>query len=327
MYISVDAGQTWSTRVNPDGNTWTYVVPSATGESIIASAIQDMSSEEGSDVFRYSTVIYSSRDNGETWVKEDESEPNSLDGFLSVVFAQINGTIASSYNLSYLGLASFSELFVITREETILPEPERRSRGGSSGGKKVKKTETPRVVSTETSKPVGGYTFTRSLEVGSTGLDVKMLQQFLNQNGFVVASAGAGSPGSETEVFGPATRSALARFQTTHGIVPALGYFGPRTQAFIASYSQATSTTPVSTTQQISSGNTSISRDLQQGMSGADVTLLQEILVKKGYAIDAGATGYFGKQTKEALIKYQLDMSIAPAIGYFGSVTRAHILK
>jgi peptidoglycan hydrolase-like protein with peptidoglycan-binding domain len=326
MYISADAGQTWSTRVNPDGNTWTYVAPSATGESIIASAIQNEDSEDEDEVFWYRTVIYSSRDNGETWVKEDESEPKSLDGFLDIVFAQINGTIASSYNLSYLGLASFSELFVITREEATLPESEKRSRGGSSGSRKVKKTETPRVVSSEAPKPVGGYTFTRSLEVGSTGSDVKMLQQFLNQNGFIVATVGAGSPGSETEVFGPATRSALIRFQTTHGIVPALGYFGPVTQAFIAAYSPATSLPSSSGADNTNSSTAetgATSRNLEQGMSGSDVVLLQETLIKRGYSIGAGATGYFGQQTKDALIKYQIDKGIVPALGYFGPVTQA----
>jgi hypothetical protein len=64
-------------------------------------------------------------------------------------------------------------------------------------------------------------------------------------------------------------------------------------------------------------------RDLHLGMSGDDVTALQQFLIDNGYAIPAGATGYFGLQTQAALAKFQSDHGIAPAVGYFGPVTRA----
>jgi len=75
--------------------------------------------------------------------------------------------------------------------------------------------------------------FTRNLTTGATGEDVRQLQRFLNSRGFEVASAGAGSPGSETVYFGSATQAALAKFQAAHGITPAEGYFGPKTREFI----------------------------------------------------------------------------------------------
>ena len=75
--------------------------------------------------------------------------------------------------------------------------------------------------------------FTRDLTVGMTGADVRQLQLFLNAHGAVIVTAGAGSPGQETDYFGPATRSALAKFQAAHGITPAAGYFGPKTRDFI----------------------------------------------------------------------------------------------
>lgn len=53
----------------------------------------------------------------------------------------------------------------------------------------------------------------RVIQAGSKGNDVKALQQFLNANGFIVAPTGAGSPGNETTVFGPATTRALIKFQ------------------------------------------------------------------------------------------------------------------
>lgn len=66
-------------------------------------------------------------------------------------------------------------------------------------------------------------------------------------------------------------------------------------------------------------------RDLTIGSSGADVTALQNWLISKGFAIAAGATGYFGPQSQAALAKYQASVGIVPAAGYFGPVTRAKV--
>lgn len=77
------------------------------------------------------------------------------------------------------------------------------------------------------------------------------------------------------------------------------------------------------------SGSTSASvtftRDLTIGSTGSDVTALQNWLITKGFAISAGATGYFGSQTQAALAAYQAANGITPAAGYFGPVTRAKV--
>ncbi|MDP2650669.1 MAG: peptidoglycan-binding domain-containing protein [bacterium] len=90
------------------------------------------------------------------------------------------------------------------------------------------------------------YSFTRSLTVGSTGADVKALQQWLNANGYPVAATGAGSAGNETSYFGTLTRAAVAKYQAAKGISPAVGYFGPITRAALAAAAPAptTPTTP-----------------------------------------------------------------------------------
>jgi hypothetical protein len=64
-------------------------------------------------------------------------------------------------------------------------------------------------------------------------------------------------------------------------------------------------------------------RDLHIGMRGDDVTALQQFLIANGYQIPAGATGYFGVQTRSALAAYQAANNISPAVGYFGPITRA----
>ena len=66
-------------------------------------------------------------------------------------------------------------------------------------------------------------------------------------------------------------------------------------------------------------------RDLTMGSSGADVAALQNFLIKNGFPISAGATGYFGAQTKAALAAFQAAHGIAPAVGYFGPATRAKV--
>jgi len=76
-------------------------------------------------------------------------------------------------------------------------------------------------------------TFLRDLKLGMTGQDVKMLQQFLNNNNFIVTKSGAGSKGKETTKFGPATKSALIKYQKANKITPAVGYFGPKTRSVI----------------------------------------------------------------------------------------------
>lgn len=74
-----------------------------------------------------------------------------------------------------------------------------------------------------------------------------------------------------------------------------------------------------------SGSSTTFMVDLTIGSKGADVTALQNWLIKEGYQIPAGATGYFGGQTKAALAAYQTNKAISPAVGYFGPKTRAAI--
>ncbi len=96
------------------------------------------------------------------------------------------------------------------------------------------------------------YTWTRDLNVGATGADVKMLQMFLNADPDTrVAATGAGSAGMETETYGPATAAAVSKMQVKYradvlapaGLVNPTGYFGPGTRA--KANSLCVATTPV----------------------------------------------------------------------------------
>lgn len=76
--------------------------------------------------------------------------------------------------------------------------------------------------------------FKKDLSLGMTDADVAELQRYLNSHGAQVAATGDGSPGHETNYFGPLTMAALKKFQAAHGISPQSGYFGPLTRAYVA---------------------------------------------------------------------------------------------
>ncbi len=65
--------------------------------------------------------------------------------------------------------------------------------------------------------------------------------------------------------------------------------------------------------------------DLTMGSKNSDVSALQAFLISKGYAIPAGATGYFGGQTRSAVMAWQSAAGITPAVGYFGPKSRAAV--
>lgn len=77
---------------------------------------------------------------------------------------------------------------------------------------------------------------TANLAPGSTGEGVRALQQWLNANGYTVATTGAGSPGMESTYYGALTQAAVGRLQDDLGVAYGAyrGYWGPSTRGAIA---------------------------------------------------------------------------------------------
>ena len=74
----------------------------------------------------------------------------------------------------------------------------------------------------------------------------------------------------------------------------------------------------------VSTDKCSFIRSLTVGSKGDDVTCLQNYLTSTGhFTYSGGATGFFGSLTKAAVVKWQSANSVAPAAGYFGSLSRA----
>lgn len=179
----------------------------------------------------------------------------------------------------------------------------------------------------------------RTLQFGTTGEDVSLVQRWLAQDASVYPE------GLVTGYFGPLTLSAVQEFQVKYGIVgegePGYGVVGPRTRAkLLELYSGAPAATPQITAQLSPSTEqtlTPFTRGLSVGMFGEDVRLLQQFL-NKNSETQVAATGegspgyettYFGPLTEAAVQKFQVRHSIAsegvPGYGRVGPKTRAKL--
>ncbi|MDP2669057.1 MAG: peptidoglycan-binding domain-containing protein [bacterium] len=68
----------------------------------------------------------------------------------------------------------------------------------------------------------------------------------------------------------------------------------------------------------------SFTRDLTINATGPDVTCLQNYLTSTGhFTFSGGATGFFGTITRSAVAQWQAANGVAPAVGYFGAISRA----
>ncbi len=116
--------------------------------------------------------------------------------------------------------------------------------GGGGGGAILPSTPASTPASTPTySNPAPASSgmgivakLTLALKKGSTGAQVKALQQMLNMDADTqIALSGAGSPGKETTLFGNATLAAIKKFQLKWGIAKlgdsGYGSLGPKTRA------------------------------------------------------------------------------------------------
>ena len=94
----------------------------------------------------------------------------------------------------------------------------------------------------------------------------------------------------------------------------------------IAVNTEAVTTTTTNQGQVLGAAVYNFAKDLTIGSRGVDVTALQQFLIDNGFSIPAGATGYFGAQTKAAAVAFQKARGISQT-GYVGSLTRAELNK
>src|SRR3989344_239955 len=150
----------------------------------------------------------------------------------------------------------------------------------------------------------------------------------------LIGSSGGGGGGSATPASTPATTPISTPMTPVSGltitqveaILSLLSSFDAdaATLASVRSvlYGQASTGT--------GTAESTFARNLELGMSGADVKALQVYLNTHGYVVSSSGPGSpgnetskFGGATRAAVIKFQKANGITPAVGYFGPKTRA----
>ncbi|MDE1975109.1 MAG: peptidoglycan-binding protein, partial [Patescibacteria group bacterium] len=159
------------------------------------------------------------------------------------------GYLESQYNTGYYGNLTESAVKAFQTAHSIeslgIVGPQTRAALNAAKGNNQTSSAQPVSAPTPSTEPQSNSTstpttftgtFTRNLTIGSTGSDVKALQEYLNSKGFTISSTGPGSPGNESDYFGALTQSALSKFQSSVGISPASGYFGSITRAYVENH-------------------------------------------------------------------------------------------
>jgi peptidoglycan hydrolase-like protein with peptidoglycan-binding domain len=141
---------------------------------------------------------------------------------------------------------------------------------------------------------------------GDSGPEVEYLQKLLATNPLLYPE------GQITGYFGPLTQKALIRFQRKYAI-PETGRVDADVRALAKKLTVVQQVTPVPAS----------SLDLVFGMRTETVKIMQTGLVRLGYLTEDSITGYFGPKTLVAIIKFQKDNGITPAVGHVGPITRA----
>jgi peptidoglycan hydrolase-like protein with peptidoglycan-binding domain len=163
--------------------------------------------------------------------------------------------------------------------------------------------------------------FQTALYLGIRDSEVKQLQEALNtQISTRLADSGAGSPGQETEYYGPVTEDAVKRFQCEQGIVcsgtaitTGYGVVGPRTQARLNEIFGRVATAPSTTGSTVPPASSigRFSSNLYPGLRGTEVTALQNYLASDRDLYPEGlVTGFYGTLTQRAVERFQCRHSI-----------------
>jgi peptidoglycan hydrolase-like protein with peptidoglycan-binding domain len=215
-----------------------------------------------------------------------------------------------------------------TPEPTPTPTPEGTS-GGNSGGGSSTPTPTPTpTTTTSTPEPTPIPQPTSSaptvsipqteLSYGESGDEVIKLQALLATDSSIYPE------GKVTGYFGPATRAAVKRFQEKNGLA-SVGRVGPQTLAKLNEVFRFGYSAPAPQAPSAQSQGGALTRELEMGISGDDVTALQMYLAQDSSIYPEGkVTGYFGPATRAAVKRFQ-EKNGLPSVGRVGPMTLAKL--
>ncbi len=164
--------------------------------------------------------------------------------------------------------------------------------------------------------------FQETLTLGDEGDEVKKLQEYLQKLDYY--------SGEPSGVFDDTTYDAVTELQIDSQIISApedfgAGHVGPKTMQILASKIVGESTVKEKSQLVISADG--FENDLSPGSKGADVTKLQEELIRLHF-LGVEPTGFYGEVTDHAVFKFQQSQNIvedesSPGAGIFGPSTRS----
>ncbi len=168
-----------------------------------------------------------------------------------VIFNNVNTTAVGTYLVEYEAIDVLGNIATTTRTVNIVPALSGKRRTQSSDtspdglGGDTESTDYTELDTEVQEDNIGSeflvsenvtiflptnFCFNKNLSLNMSDLDVKYLQTFLNNYGFLLAQSGAGSSGEETNNFVERTKDSLERFQEANldpvDFKSEIGFFG-----------------------------------------------------------------------------------------------------
>lgn len=148
--------------------------------------------------------------------REVKTQPANDDGTGAVISGFIkNNNPFSLSKVRIIGILSNQSNIQLVASKTEIENI-------SAFGEKSFKINFPKNISLIKTEPDWSYIFNTNLELGSSGEEVKKLEEFLQKQGFL--------SGIPTGFFNTSVKNALIEYQTKEGLSPASGYFGLETR-------------------------------------------------------------------------------------------------
>lgn len=151
-----------------------------------------------------------------------------IDGATSPTYVVTSADLGESirFEVTPVASAGTTQGAAVTSNAVRIPSP---SSGGLIGGYRPNHSQSNSLNGSSISVSQGAIS-KRVLKYRMKGVDVKDMQVYLNNHGFVISQKGVGALGKETDYFGMKTKLAVISFQKAHNL-KADGVVGPKTWA------------------------------------------------------------------------------------------------